>query len=290
MSTTINSGTQSEDLWGEHASTYDRVFAPLTGYIARSMLAMIEARLPADARVLDIACGSGALLLPAIERAQRYRDMGRSDFVVGCDYSSGMVAQARRNAARAHDTTAFHCEIQDGQALNYEDASFDAVFSCFGIFLFEDRHAGWREAARVLKAGGLFATTTWMGPEHNEMFRAQSAPLMEALPARLREGMTPPGWMAVADSEALKSEVEQAGFRDVEVRPFHTTFVLPSVEVAWNAMLDNPAGGALLRRCDASERAAVREAFVSHLCDKAGGSNRPIALEASCHTLTACRD
>lgn len=49
------------------------------------------------------------------------------------------------------------CEVHDGQALSLESGSFDAVSSSFGIFLFPDRHAGWREAARVLKAGGLLA-------------------------------------------------------------------------------------------------------------------------------------
>lgn len=270
----------TDDPWGSHASTYDRLFAPLTGYIARSLLAAAETRMPAEPRVLDIACGSGALLLPAIERAAH---------VVGCDYSEGMIAQAQQKAAQAHDSDRFRCELQDGQALSYDDASFDAVFSCFGIFLFEDRIAGWREAARVLKPGGLFATTSWMAPEHNEMFRVQFAPIMEALPERLRSEQEPPGWMVVADGEALEAEVRQAGFEKVDVRPFNTTFVLPSIDAAWNAMLDNPAGGALLRQCDAAEQQQLRENFDRRLREHAGGTDHPIVLEASCNLLIAQR-
>jgi len=280
---------ESDDPWGAHASTYDRVFAPLTGYIARSLLAMAEHRLSAHARVLDIACGSGALLLPAIARAERQRAAGGSDFVVGCDYSAGMVAQAQRKAALAHDPALFRCDVQNGEALSYGDASFDAVFSCFGIFLFEDRGAGWREAARVLAPGGTFATTTWMAPEHNEMFRAQFGPLSRALPERLKQDPSPPGWMLVAEAEALRSEVEAAGFVDVEVRPFHTTFVMPSVDVAWDSVLDNPFSGALIRQCDAAERRAVREGFTEGLRAYAGGGDGPVVVEASCNALIARR-
>ena len=278
---------ESTDPWGEHASRYDRVFAPLTGYIARSMLAMTDARMPEGARVLDIACGSGALLLPAIERAQRRRARGTDDFVVGCDFSPGMVDVARRKAEALFDPDGFSCNVQDGQALTEEDARYDAAFSCFGIFLFPDRIAGWREAARVLKPGGLFATTTWLAPEHNDMFRAQFEPIMGALPKRLTEDMTPPGWMIVADGEALAAEVAEAGFRDVQTSVFRTQFVLPSVEVACETMLDNPAGGALLRACSDDEAAEVKAAFVGSLEARAGGADRPILLEAACNILTA---
>lgn len=278
---------ESTDPWGQHASTYDRVFAPLTGYIARSMLAMTDARMPNDARILDIACGSGALVLPAIERVQRRRAGGGSDFVMGCDFSPGMVDIARKKAEALFHTDAFQFSVQDGQALAEDDASYDAAFSCFGIFLFPERKAGWREAARVLKPGGLFATTSWVAPEDNEMFRAQFGPVMGALPPRLTEDMTPPGWLIVADREALAAEVTEAGFRDVETSLFRTQFVMPSVEVAWATMLDNPAAGALMRECDEAETAKVKAAFDHGMLERAGGPGRPIVLEAVCNIVVA---
>jgi ubiquinone/menaquinone biosynthesis C-methylase UbiE len=83
---------------------------------------MVDGRLSRSARVLDVGCGSGALLLPAIERAARLRREGDHDHVVGCDHSPGMVALAEAKA-RALETEAFRCEVQDGQALGYADGA-----------------------------------------------------------------------------------------------------------------------------------------------------------------------
>lgn len=279
--------TDLPDPWGAHASCYDEVFAPLTGYIARSMLSVAEAQIPEEAHVLDVACGSGALFLPAVARAQRARARGGGGRVTGCDFSAGMVDLALRKAAQIADPEVFLGEVQDGQALTYGDGSFDAVFSCFGIFLFEDRRAGWAEAMRVLRPGGLFATTTWQAPEKNEMFRAQFAPLSAALPPRLTADATPPGWMVVADGDALAAEVGAAGFVDVEVRPFETELVIPSAEVAWACMVDNPAAGAMLGQCTDAERAEVESAVLTSLHERTGGPGRPLVLRAACNILVA---
>ena len=280
---------ESADPWGSHASTYDRIFAPLTGYVARTMLASTEERTLDGARVLDIACGSGALLLPAIERAQRRRQEGHNDVVVGCDFSPGMVAISQKRAEALYTSDAFRCEVQDGQALSEDDATYDAAFSCFGIFLFPDRHAGWREAARVLKPGGLFSTSSWLPPEHNEMFRAQFEPMMEALPSRITEQLEAPGWLGVATAEALEAEVGEAGFTEIETTVFRTMFTLPSARVAWKAVLENPAAGAMLQQCDEQEREAVKSAFFDSMQQRAGGARRPILLEAACNILVARR-
>lgn len=281
--------TGEPDPWGGHASTYDRVFAPLTGSIARALFTLCEAGLSSDDQILDIACGSGALMLPALAWAEQQRAAGGAAFVVGSDFSPGMVALAQRNTGRSYADALFRCETQDGQALSYDDASFDAAFSCFGIFLFQDRHAGWREAARVLRPGGVFATSTWLAPEHNEMFRAQFGPVMAALPERLKPAQPePPGWMVVADGERLSEEVKAAGFDDVAVHPFRTTLALASVDVAWQTMLDNPVAGALIQACEEGEREVLFAALVEGLAPYTTSSGA-VLLQAACNLLTARR-
>lgn len=277
--------------WDDHASTYASLFAPLTGFIARSMFTMTETRLPANARILDIACGSGALTFPAIERAMRERAAGgMGGHVVAADFSPGMVA-ITAEAARARGVPAdlYTCEVQNGEALTFPDAQFDGVYSCFGIFLFGDRLAGWREAARVLKPGGVFATAVWQGPETNAMLRTQMMPIVAALPEALRPKQKP-AWMEIAEAGALASEIDRTGmFTDVKVRPFTASFAMCPWPLGWDALRNNPVMGALLARCSPEDLERVRSAFFAALREQAGGDDEPLIVESACNILLARR-
>jgi ubiquinone/menaquinone biosynthesis C-methylase UbiE len=63
-----------------------------------------------------------------------------------------MVALTKAELAPIDATT--RCAVRDGQALGLDDGTFDAAFSCFGIFLFQDRAAAWRSAAGAVRPGG----------------------------------------------------------------------------------------------------------------------------------------
>jgi len=91
-------------------------------------------------RVLDVGCGTGALLSRLVER---YQIDG-----TGIDPSPGMAAVAKG----AHPDLA----IVSGaaEALPLSDDSFDLVISCLSYHHFADRKQFLAEAKRVLKPGG----------------------------------------------------------------------------------------------------------------------------------------
>lgn len=279
--------TELSAAWDRHADTYARLFSPLTGYIARAMVQTIARRLPPRWSLLDVACGSGAATLPAVELSLR----DGQGHVTATDFSAAMVELTRRGAEALGASSAMvRCEVQDGERLTYADASFDAVVSSFGIFLFGDRRAGWREAARVLRTGGVFATAVWRGPAENPMLRAQMMPVAAALPERLRTPPAPGSWMEIADADALAAEVAAAGpFADVRVRPFQATIALSDLRDVWGAMRENPVMGQVLARCTPAELEVVREGLEAHLAEVAGGIDQPLLLDASCNLLTATR-
>jgi enediyne biosynthesis protein CalE5 len=275
--------------WDAHARDYSALFAPLTGFVAQAMVNLVGPRLPAGARLLDIACGSGALTLPALELVRRQREAtGTAGSILATDWSQAMVDLTRQAATRVAAGDLVRCEVHDGEALGLDDASFDAAFSCFGIFLFGDRKAGWREAARVLRPGGTFVTSVWKGPEHNPMLRAQIEPIIEALPPEHLPQEK--GWLEVADADALLAEVTtSAPFENARVYPFHASFAVPDWGVLWDFMRSNPAAGALLRRCNASELDAVRANWTAKYRQRAGGDGQPLVLESVCNILVATR-
>lgn len=268
------------DAWSAHADTYERYFEPLTSQLSAGLFRLANQEISTARAVLDVACGCGALTLPL---AQWAREVGAR--VEAIDASSRMIERTQARLRSADLASSATCQVGDGQDLPYSDASFDAVFSSFGIFLFPERQAGWREAGRVLRPGGLFATTVWRGPAHNDMARAQMQPLMRALPERLLSRPSR-SWLDIADAPALRAEVaREVGIGDLRVYVLNASLVLPSPRIAWRAMRDNPVTGTLLGACNPKELRAVEETFVQSLSERSGGPDRPLVLDASCHAL-----
>jgi ubiquinone/menaquinone biosynthesis C-methylase UbiE len=276
--------------WDRHAETYARVGAPFTGYIAQSLFHTVAGRLPSAAHILEVACGNGELSRAAARRClEERRATGKCGRVVATDFSTEMIAHASKNLGSLGAGDIVRCEVHDGQALGFEAASFDAVFSAFGIFLFPDRSAGWREAARVLAPGGLLATAVWRGPEVNPLARLQAGPVMAALPERARASLPRAPWLDIASSEGLVKEVCAAGFVEPEVSVFNAVLTVPTPLEAWSMMRENPGTHPLLAGCSDEELMAVERSVLSSFEQLAGGADRPVSFEASCHFLVARR-
>jgi len=124
--------------------------------IARQTLAVAEDLCRAadprpGQRVLDVACGSGNLALVA---ARRYCA------VAGVDIAANLVERAETRAAA--EGLAVDFRVGDAQALPYADASFDLVFSVFGVMFAPDQERAARELLRVCRPGGTIALASWM--------------------------------------------------------------------------------------------------------------------------------
>src|SRR5258708_11726297 len=107
---------------------------------------------------------------PAAEDAAAAR---RTAAPIGVDFSSAMIAEARR----AHPYLRF--DEGDAEALPYPDRSFDAVVANLGIHHVSRPGKAIAEALRVLRAGGRLAFTTWATPADNVAWRL----LFDSIPA-----------------------------------------------------------------------------------------------------------
>lgn len=103
-------------------------------------------------RVLDVACGTGWASRSIASRAP-------GATVHGVDIADGLVEAARQLATRAGLSIEYR--VGDAEKLPFEDASFDAVISTFGVMFASRPEAAAAELARVTRRGGRLGLTTW---------------------------------------------------------------------------------------------------------------------------------
>jgi ubiquinone/menaquinone biosynthesis C-methylase UbiE len=125
------------------------------GEIARSYAAGAEEfvrglNLRPGMRVLDVACGTGNLALPAARLGA---------VVTGVDIAPNLIEQAGENAKREGLTIQF--DEGDAEKLPYEDASFDAVITMFGAMFAPRPELVAAELKRVVRPGGFIAMANW---------------------------------------------------------------------------------------------------------------------------------
>lgn len=143
----------SRATWDRCAVTYATDFEQLTGPGAVPILD--AAGVGRGSRLLDVGCGSGAVIATALTR-------GAS--VSAVDLSDAMAQQARRRFP------ACDVRVSDAIQLPFADASFDAVTFGFALHHMAQPHAALSEAHRVLRPGGAVALTVWAAPERLEAF------------------------------------------------------------------------------------------------------------------------
>lgn len=107
--------------------------------------------------VLDIATGTGDLALAfANTPAQK---------IIGLDISPGMLEVGRKKVAARQVGDKVQMVLGDSEALDFPEASFDAVTVAFGVRNFENLEKGLSEIYRVLKPGGMLAVLETSVPE-----------------------------------------------------------------------------------------------------------------------------
>jgi len=171
-------------------------------------------------QVLDLGAGTGDQTLMAARR------IGPGGMILATDISASMLALTQE-AARAADLPNVETRVMDAQHLELESGSFDAAIARFSIQFIPDVKRALAEVRRVLKPGGRFVAAVFSAVERN-LFRA--AP--QAIASRLAGQQFPksgPGQWALSDPITLWDAFQQAGFRDVDVRPVPFVYRFPSL-------------------------------------------------------------
>lgn len=129
------------------AGDYDRIS---TGFRDEAEDFVDRLKLTPDHNVLDAACGSGNLTIPAARTGAR---------VTGVDLVGSLLEHADAWAAREQLRIPFdQGTVED---LPYEDREFDVVMSMFGVMFAPRPGRTVSELTRITRAGGRVALANW---------------------------------------------------------------------------------------------------------------------------------
>ena len=201
------------EMFANIATRYDLLNHLLSGNVDKRWRRIVANRVrerlssPSEARVLDVACGTGDLSLTLFETT--------GAGVVGTDFCRPMLAIAANKVAG-------RVRLIEGDALDlpFQDGTFDVATIAFGLRNLSNVENGLKELSRVLKPGGWVAVLEFSRPSNavlrplfNVYFR-KLLPWMGGLISGSRSAYTylPASVQKFPDQSQLSLLMEQAGF------------------------------------------------------------------------------
>lgn len=253
---------------GSAAEVYEEFFLPAlfqewAGRVADA------AGIAAGQRVLDVACGTGVLARAVAERS------GPAGAVVGLDVNEDMLAVAR------HKAPDIVWRLGAAEELPFEDASFDAVVSQFGLMFFTDRRGAIREMVRVLRPGGRLAVAVWDSLDNTPGYAALADLLQRLFGDEAADGIRIP--YVLGDRSQLEPLFADTGLDDVAITTQDGTARFLSIE-AW--VYTDIKGWVLADAIDDAQferlLAEARKALVPFVVD-----GERVAFRAPAHIVSA---
>jgi SAM-dependent methyltransferase len=173
-----------------------------------------------------------------------------------------MVATARRDiAVLGLPAASVEARIGDGEHLDLPNDSFDVVICGFGVFFFPTPVRALSECRRVLRNGGRFAASTFVG--HGGGYPWAPEVLRQVRPVGPSRVPSP-----VATAQGLTETLTRVGFSDPLTTGIEARFVFADIDayLAWNW---STGLRALLETLSAAEGDAYRRLSAERLEDHA---------------------
>lgn len=249
--------------WVSGQDRMDRQLRPI-GDLVRERLAPK----PGEA-VVDVGCGTGQTTLQLADA------VGPDGRVVGVDISTPMLALARERAG-ARDNVSFLED--DAQTHSFAPASFDALFSRFGVMFFDDPVAAFANLGAAMRPGGRLSFACWRPPQQNLWMSEGVRVIASLLPPPPPPPPDAPGPYAFADPDRVRTILTSAGWSAVEIAPRDTTItVAVDLDEAIAGMQEVGPTAALLREAPATTKEKALDQLRAAFAPRIG----PEGLKAS---------
>lgn len=252
--------------WDRAAADYERFWSRQLAP-ARELL-LRHADLAPGHHVIDVACGTGLVSLPAAVAVASCRTApgtsaepvsggGRSGHVTATDLSPAMVAavEARAASARLGNVHGLRCGAEELTV----DGPFDRALCSLGLMYVPDPNQAVAEMHRVVRPGGRIVVSVW-----GERRRCGWAELFGIVDRRVASDVCPL-FFALGEPGALASLLGRAGWVDIGDERLSTELCYADdTEAAGAAFLGGPVALAY-GHFDVSTRAEAEREYLDSL-------------------------
>lgn len=266
---TTTEASKIRKAWDGVAVNFDRYVTPTANWVlAKTALRLVG--LKPGMHFLDVASGSGALSLPAARLGAK---------VLAVDISPVMIERLKARAEEERLSNLIG-RVMDGCHLDLNDNTFDIAGSQFGVMLFPDFRRGLSELVRVTRPGGTVFLTIFGPIQKVEFLGVFIRAVQEVLPGFTGLSPdTPPLPFQVSDEGVLQQKMEEAGLKNVQVKPVVHKLSFHSGKEMWNWVTSsNPIATAMISGLDDEQRFRVRQILDERIRERSRGQE-PAILE-----------
>lgn len=232
---------------------------------AQAQLLMMAA-LHRGERVLDVACGTGLVALPAAAL------VGSDGEVVGTDISAKMIAHAQQIAADQMLAQARFVRMEAEQ-LSFPENYFDAALCALGLMYVPNPEIALAQMFQTLKPGGRAVAAVWGQRQYCGW--AEIFPIVEA---RVKSEVCPL-FFQLGTGNLLQQTFTKAGYQEVRSQRISTILYYDSAVAALGAAFAGGPVALAYSRFDASMREAAHAEYLDSIAPYRRGDGYEIPGE-----------
>ncbi|MGH7244600.1 MAG: class I SAM-dependent methyltransferase [Phycisphaerales bacterium] len=261
---------------GSIPQTYHTFLGPLIfDAYARDLATRLKSLAKANARVLEIACGTG------IVTKELLASLPAGGSFIASDLSEPMLTLGRANVVADARLT---FQQADACALPFKDKSFDLIACQFGVMFFPDKVKAMQESRRVLTPGGTYLFSIWDSLAANPIPRVEHETIAALFPK------DPPQFLAkfpygYSDRAEIDRVTRAGGFANVKIETAQFPCTAPAAEDAARGFVEGTPILPALQERGVTDIAPVRAAVTKALAEKFG--DRPCRSTMSAIVVTA---
>ena len=190
--------------WTDRQQSQDIMLAPVSDILIE------RAKAEGGERIVDVGCGCGATSFALAQR------VGPAGHVLGIDISAPMLAQARKVQPAGLPVDFV---LADATVYPFEPASFDLLFSRFGVMFFADPALSFANMRRAMRPSGRVSFACWREPRENPWMMTPLQAVYQHVPKMPPVGPEDPGPFAFASEARVRRILSEAGFSGIEMEP-----------------------------------------------------------------------